>query len=140
VIADAEVRVLGVFAGCHYVNDSGDVVWSQFWPGVALADLTKIVECWVYDDPSLELIAQIDTVADSEIGNVFDIVAGAGNPVTGRSGFTLNQADTTNPKVRITGLAPGIDGIVPSEYGAFAKVRCVLTNPERANVGSVALI
>ena len=132
VIADATVNVLGVFAGCQYVNDSGDIIWSPYWPGVALADVNKVVECWVYDDPNLELIAQATQLAEAEVGDIFDILAGAGDPATGRSGFEVNQADTVNPKVRVTGLAPGIDGIVLAEYGAFAKVRCTILTHERA--------
>ncbi len=139
-IADTTTRLLGVFAGCQYVNDSGDVIWSPFWPGVALADLTKVVECWVYDDPGLEFIAQVTTIAAVDVGLVYDFVATVGDPVTGRSKHEINESDTTNPKIRVTGLAPGIDGIVLSEYGANAKVRCTIIDHERAAPGSAVAV
>lgn len=140
VAAGGSSRVLGVFAGCQYVNDTGDVVWAQYWPGVALADTTKIVECYVYDDPALELTAQITTAAAADVGGVFDIVDNGGNPVTGRSGQEVNEALVTNPKVRVNGLAENIGGIFPSEYGAFAKVRLQYIEPERATLGTVTAV
>lgn len=135
----AVVRTLGVFAGCSYVSDAGDVVFSPYWPGVALADANKVVECWVYDDPATEFIAQVTTVAAADIGQVYEIdqTTNTGNPRTGQAAGYIDQAATTNPQVRVTGLAPGIDGIVESEYGAFAKVRCTLLVHERA-AGAIA--
>lgn len=138
----AVVRVLGVFAGCQYVSDAGDVVWSQYWPGIALADSAKVVECYVYDDPQLEFVAQVSTAAAADIGAVYEIdqTTTGGNPVTGRSGAYIDQAATTNPQVRINGLFEGIGGIVPSEYGAFAKVRCTILVHERAAGGIATAI
>ena len=136
----AAPRVLGVFAGCQYVNDSGDIVWLRYWPGVALADSTKIVEAWVYDDPGLEFTAQISTVAAINIGEVYEWVSGTGSATTGTSGGSIDQAATTAPQVKVTGLSPGTDGIVLSEYGAFAKVRCMFVSHERAMPGIATAI
>jgi len=135
-------RVLGVFAGCEYVNDSGDQVFSQYWPGIALADANKIVKCWVYDDPQLEFVAQITTLAAANVGEVYEIDAttNSGNPVTGRSAAFIDQAATTAPQVRVTGLFEGIGGINPSEYGAFAKVRCTIVSHEKATPGIATAI
>ncbi len=133
-------RVLGVFAGCQYVNDDGDIIWSQRWPGVALADSAKIVEAWIYDDPGLEMIAQVTTIAAADIGLVFEWDNGTGSALTGRSGGFIDQAQTGVPQVRVTGLSPGIDGIVLSEFGAFAKVRCMFLSHERATVGTATAI
>ena len=138
----AVVRILGVFAGCQYVNDAGDVVWSQFWPGTALADSNKVVEAFVYDDPQLEFVAQITTVAAADVGAVYEIdqTTNTGNPVTGRSAAYIDQAAVTNPQVRVNGLFEGIGGIFPSEYGAFAKVRCTILVHERATGGIATAI
>ncbi len=132
---EADDFLLGIFAGCQYVNDANDIIWSQFWPGVALADSNTIVECWVYDDPQLEYIAQISTLLEADIGLLYaiDQTATPGNTRTGRSGAFIDHAVTSTPKVRITGLAENIGGIFPSEYGAFAKVRCVPLQHERNN-------
>lgn len=133
-------RVLGVFAGCNYVDDSGDVKWLPYWPGVALADSAKIVEAYVYDDPALEFIAQITTLAAANVGEVYEINRGTGSAVTGRSGAFIDQAATTAPQVRVTGLAEAIGGIFPSEFGAFAKVRCTIVSHERATPGIATAI
>lgn len=133
-------RVLGVFAGCQYVDDAGDVKWLPYWPGIALADTNKVVECWVYDDPALEIIAQISTIDEASIGLLYGIdqTTNGGSAATGRSGAYVNQADTTNTKVRVIGLAENIGGIFPSEYGAFAKVRCQFVEHERNPVQALA--
>ncbi len=137
IVADDDTveRVLGVFAGCTYVDDAGDIKWLQYWPGVALADSAKIVECWVYDDPNLEYIAEMTTFAADDVGLVFGYNIGTGSAVTGRSAAEIDESDTTNLKVRIVGLFEGIDGIVQSEIGAFAKVRCQVLSHERSRPG-----
>jgi hypothetical protein len=137
IVADDDTveRTLGIFAGCNYVNDSGDIVWLQYWPGIALADSAKLVECWVYDDPNLEYIAEMTTFAQTDVGLVFGYNIGTGNPVTGRSASEIDESDTTNLKLRIVGISEGIDGINQSETGAFAKVRCQVLSHERSRPG-----
>lgn len=131
----AVVRMLGIFAGCTYVDDAGDIKWLPYWPGVALADSAKVVEAWVYDDPMTEFIAQITTLAVADVGLVFELdqTTNTGSAVTGRSAGYIDAAATTNPQFRVVGLSPGIDGIQLSEYGAFAKVRCQILVHERAS-------
>lgn len=124
-------RVLGVFAGCQYVNDTGDLIFSPYWPGVALADSTKVVECYVIDDPYIEFHAQITTLAATNVGQAYEWNKGTGNARTGRSGGYIDQAQTGAPQVKVEGLVPGPDGIVLSEYGAYAKVRCRLFTHEK---------
>ena len=137
VVADDDTveRTLGIFAGCSYVDDAGDVKWLGYWPGIALADSAKIVECWVYDDPMLEYVAEMTTFAQTDVGLVFGYNIGTGSAVTGRSAAEIDQSDTTNLKLRIVGLSEGIDGISQSEVGAFAKVRCQVLSHERARLG-----
>lgn len=125
-------RILGVFAGCQYVNASGDVVWSQFWPASTALATATVAEAYVYDDPGLELVAQISTVAAADVGAAFEWVAGTGSAVTGRSDGSIDQAATSVPQIRVEGLFEGIDGIFPSELGAFAKVRCRILTHEKA--------
>lgn len=136
-------RVLGVFAGCQYVDDSGDQKFLPYWPGVALADAGKVVECLVYDDPSLEFIAQINgAFVEASVGQVYEVdqTTNPGNPTTGRSAAFIDFAATAAPQVRVTGLSPGIDGISLSEYATFAKVRCTILSHERATPGLATAI
>ncbi len=122
--ADTTTRVLGIFVGCQYVTADGDVKWSQYWPASQALATNTVATALVMDDPALEYVAQITTVAAGDVGAAFDFNVGTGSAVTGRSGAYIDAADTINPKLRVEGLAPKIDGINPSEYGAFAKVRC----------------
>lgn len=126
-------RVLGVFAGCQYVDANGDVKFSQYWPAdTTLATGTTCI-AYVYDDPKLELIAQITTVAATDVGAAFEWQNGSGNAANGRSGGYIDQAQTGAPQVKVEGLAPGIDGISLTEYGAFAKVRCSILTHEKGS-------
>lgn len=127
----AEARVLGVFAGCQYVTDEGEVKWSRYWPASQALLTGTVCTAYVYDDPGLELVAQITTVAAGDIGASFEWNNGTGSALTGTSGGYIDQAVTTTPHVRLEGLYEGIDGIDLSEYGAFAKVRCRLSAPEK---------
>jgi hypothetical protein len=131
--ADTVTRILGIFIGCQYVTLDGDVKWSQYWPASTALATGTVATALVMDDPALEYVAQITTVAAGDVGAAFDFNAGTGSAVTGRSGAYIDQADTTNPKFRIEGLSEKIDGITMSEYGAFAKVRCRPINHEKGS-------
>lgn len=130
----AVTRILGVFAGCNYTRDDGEPVWSQRWPAAQALLTGTVGEALIYDDPGMELVAQITTAAAADVGASFEIdqTTNGGNASTGRSGAYIDQAATTNPQVRIEGLAPQINGIFPSEYGAFVKVRCRILNHEKS--------
>jgi len=125
-------RILGVFAGCQYVDAQGDVKFSQYWPASTALATGTVATAYVYDDPGLELIAQITTVAAADVGAAFEWQNGTGNAANGRSGGYIDQAQTTTPQIRIEGLSEGIDGIALSAYGAFAKVRCRILAHEKA--------
>jgi hypothetical protein len=119
-------RILGVFGGCNYTDDQGEPRWSQYWPAAQALLTGSVAEANIYDDPGMELIAQITTVAAVNVGQAYEIdqTTNPGSTSTGRSAAYIDQAATTNPNVRVEGLAPQINGIFPSEYGAFAKVSC----------------
>ena len=85
-----EVNNIGVFAGVSYTASDGSYVYSQYFPTGTTA--TNIV-AYVYDDPYIVYKVQSDgTVAQTNIGNCADVVAGAGSTVTGQSGFELNSS------------------------------------------------
>lgn len=128
--ADATDTILGVFQGCQYVAANGDVVWTNRW--TANTDATGTITAFVMDDPNVELVAQITTVAATDVYAGFDFNVGTGNASTGVSGAYIDEADTINPKLRVEGLSEKIDGLTASEYGAFAKVRCRILNHEKA--------
>ena len=82
--AGGTALILGVFNGCSYVDASGDVIFSNYWPASATG--TDIFAN-IIDDPSATFEIQADAafpVADL-FGN-FDIVdATAGSTVSGNS-------------------------------------------------------
>ena len=133
VIADATVRILGIMGGCQYVDAAGNTVFSQFWPASTALLTGTFATVWVYDDPFLELIAQMSTFALTDTNADYDVNMAAGSAVTGRSAAFIDQADVTGSKFRVLGLAPiGEAGRVgPSDIGAFAKVRCRIISHER---------
>jgi hypothetical protein len=125
-------RVLGVFAGCVYTAANGEIVYSRYWPASTVLLTGTVATAMVYDDPNLELVAQVTTVAATDVGAAFEWQNGTGNVVTGTSGGYIDAAETGAPQIRIEGLYEGTDGIFPSEIGAFAKVRCRILSHEKA--------
>tara|TARA_R110002073_G_scaffold68301_2_gene169751 strand:+ start:280 stop:834 length:555 start_codon:yes stop_codon:yes gene_type:complete len=98
-----EVNNIGVFAGVSYTASDGSYVYSQYWPSGTVA--TNIV-AYVYDDPyTVFKVQSAGTVAQTNVGNCADLVAGAGSTVSGQSGFeasgTMSNGTAT---VKILGL------------------------------------
>lgn len=101
-VAGATERLLGVFAGCKYTNAAGEQIFSKYWPtGTVAADAKALV----YDDPYMKFAIQTDAGIDAaDVGTLADIVAGAGNTLTGRSGFEINgSGGTGDAQLRILG-------------------------------------
>jgi hypothetical protein len=120
--AQDSASVLGVFAGCQYVDNSGNVIFSPYWPGVALTDSGKKVKAFVYVDPDILYEVQTDTGTTSTIASVgvaYDIeLDHSGSATTGRSGMELDISDTGTGQFTIYGLADRPD----NAWGINAKV------------------
>ena len=118
--AAANVDNIGIFAGCRYVDSSGNQIFSKKWPANTTA--TDIVAL-VYDDPEIVFSVQCDTLAAADVGALGDHAAGTGDDTTGVSGSYLNvgasgaNLDTTDKSFRIQRLLPRVD----NAYGAYAK-------------------
>ncbi len=122
VAADNSAAVLGVFAGCQYTNDSGEVIFSKYWPGVDLAGSTKVVKAFVYVDPDILYEVQTDTGTTStqaSVGVAYDMEADhAGSTLTGQSGQEIDLGDTGTGQWMVVGLADKPD----NAWGINAKV------------------
>ena len=85
-VGTANADLLGVFAGCEYIDPTGKPCVSKNWPGTA--GCTNIV-AWVYDDPENEFEVQASAAASgyvqAAIGDQADLVAGTPNALTGQS-------------------------------------------------------
>lgn len=134
-VAAATEELLGVFAGCRYTAANGDVVWAKQWVNGTATLGAVDAEAFVYTDPNIVYRAQCVTIAEADIGQAADIVAGAGNAATGISGFEVDSTFGATGQVMILGLAKEPDGINVSEYGADAKVECVINEGNR-NTGT----
>lgn len=118
--AAGNVDNIGVFSGVRYVDAGGNQIFSNRWPtGTTATD----IKAYVYDDPNIIFEAQVDTIAEADIGNLMDLAAGTGSDLTGQSGAYLDESTkaTTNATFRVLELKPSPD----NAYGAYAKVRCV---------------
>lgn len=122
VAADDSATVLGVFAGCQYQNDAGEVVFSKYWPGVALTSSTAVVKAFVYADPGILYEVQSDTGTASTIaviGGSYDIEKDhAGSALTGQSGMELDLGDTGTGQFTVYALADRPD----NAYGTNSKL------------------
>lgn len=122
IAAQDSATVLGVFAGCQYTNDAGEVIFSKYWPGVDLAGSTKVVKALVYVDPDILYEVQTDTGTTSTIANVgvaYDMEADhAGSTLTGQSGQEIDLSDTGTGQWMIYGLSAKAD----NAWGINAKV------------------
>lgn len=86
------VGLLGVFAGCEYVDSTGKPTASPFWPASTTA--TNIV-AYVYDDPATQYSIKSDgSIAATAVGDQADLTgfsAPGGSTTTGLSSCTLSS-------------------------------------------------
>jgi len=89
------VALAGVFVGCKYYSTSQQkVINSRYWPG---SDATGDVTAYVVDDPNARFVVQADAtgIPFSKVGQNAQLIAGAGNTLSGFSGMTLNSTTAT---------------------------------------------
>lgn len=121
--ADNSSTILGVLAGVEYRNDAGEVVFSKYWPGVALADSTAVVKAQVWVDPDILFEVQTDTgtayVDATHVGASYDIeLDHAGSAITGQSGMEIDLGDTGTGQFTVYKLIDRPDNVA----GVNAKV------------------
>lgn len=89
-----EDYMLGVFAGVQYVDASGNMTFSRYWPSGTTATEIK---AYVYTDPQIVYKIQADQDTNPLVfANKWSngaIIATAGSTVTGQSGFVLDSSD-----------------------------------------------
>lgn len=91
--AAAGDRLLGVFAGCDYVDSTGAVQFSNYWPASTTVKTGTVAKARVFDDKNIAYVVQSGgTPAQTNIGNLADHVVGTGSTVTGRSGAYLSSS------------------------------------------------
>jgi hypothetical protein len=123
-IAGVGETVLGVFAGCSYVDEEGRPKFASRWP---TGQVATDIKAYVYDDPQQRFVAQATTVANTNIGDLCDHSVGTGSATTGNSGAQVdNTTYTTGTTLKVTRLSP----VVGNEYGAYGKVEVLIVDHE----------
>lgn len=135
--AAAGDTMIGVFAGCQYIDDQGDVQYKQYWPASTSIKSGTVAKAWVIDDPFVEFVIQADgDFAAADIGNTADHVAGSGDTATGRSRYELDSSNIgSGAGLLIRDLAPLED----NAYGTNAKV-VVRINEHSLNTGTYTAV
>jgi hypothetical protein len=114
------ISLLGVFAGCQYIDSLGKPTLTPFWPtGTTATDIVA----WVYDDP--ETIFQVQynnpssgTTVQTAVGEECDwtVASPGGSTATGLSNTYLTAIQATSGQFQITGWALNINDALTDAY------------------------
>ena len=135
------IELLGIFAGCQYLDVSGKPTISPFWPATATG--TEIV-AWVYDDPETLFDVQYTnpgtpgvTTVQTAVGEECDwtVASPGGSTRTGLSTTQLSVIQATSGQFQITGFAYNINDSLTDAY-VVATVR-INEHHYKASVNSV---
>lgn len=114
------ITLLGIFAGCQYLDASGKPTISPFWPSGATG--TEIV-AWVYDDPETLYDVQYTnpsagTTVQTAVGEECDwtVASPGGSTQTGLSSTQLTAIQATSGQFQITGFAYNINDSLTDAY------------------------
>ena len=114
------ISLLGIFAGCQYLDASGKPTISPFWPTGTTG--TEIV-AWVYDDPETLFDVQFTnasagTSVQTAVGEECDwtVASPGGSTRTGLSTTQLTAAQSTSGQFQITGFAYDINDSLTDAY------------------------
>jgi len=122
------ISLLGIFAGCQYLDASGKPTISPFWPSGTTG--TEIV-AWVYDDPETLFDVQYTnpgtpgtTTVQTAVGEECDwtVASPGGSTRTGLSSTQLGVIQSTSGQFQITGFGYNINDSLTDAY-VVATVR-----------------
>ncbi len=129
--------VIGVFAGCSFTKDNGEITFSKHWPA-AQSVSGSYATAYVYDDPSIVYAAQMEGASGiADIGQLADMDdANSGSTVTGRSAQQISSTTgTSTAQLRILDFVNTPDNDPASNY-ARVYVQIVEHEYAEAPVGS----
>lgn len=122
------ISLLGIFAGCQYLDASGKPTISPFWPtGTTGTEITA----WVYDDPETLFDVQYTnpgtpgtTTVQTAVGEECDwtVASPGGSTRTGLSNTQLSVIQATSGQFQITGFGYNINDSLTDAY-VVATVR-----------------
>ena len=116
------ISLLGIFAGCQYLDATGKPTISPFWPSGATG--TEIV-AWVYDDPETLFDVQYtnpgtpgSTTMQTAVGEQCDwtVASPGGSTQTGLSNTQLGVIQATSGQFQITGFSYNNNDSITDAY------------------------
>jgi len=116
------ISLLGIFAGCQYLDAGGKPTISPFWPSGATG--TEIV-AWVFDDPETLFDTQYTnpgtpgtTTVQTAVGEECDWVVASpgGSTQTGLSNTQIGVIQATSGQFQITGFGYEINDSLTDAY------------------------
>jgi len=131
-IGTAAADLLGIFAGCEYVDATGKPTYSPFWPAAQaiFPNTTPIAYVWEDFDTMFEVQAN-GPVPQTAIGDQADVVnPGNGSTLTGQSTAALSSTLAgagAQAQFRIEDIAPYVDNAAGD---AFTIVRVKLARSQ----------
>lgn len=125
VVGTAAADLLGVFAGCEYVDSTGKPTVSNFWPASTAVLAGTVPTAWVYDDPEQIYEVQSDgSIAQTALGDQAD-VSNVGNNANSLSTATLSATlagAAAQAQFRIIGFGQQIDNL-PGDAFTVVQVK-----------------
>jgi hypothetical protein len=117
------IALLGVFAGCQYLDTTGKPVISPFWPSGTTVLTDSEITAWVYDDPETLFEVQYDnpsagTTIQTAVGEECDWVVASpgGSTRTGLSNTKLSAIQATSGQFQITGISGAITDTITDAF------------------------
>lgn len=126
-VGTAAAALMGVFAGCEYVDSTGKPTVSNFYPASQSVLSGSVITAWVYTDPAIvyeiQAVGQLSATlatAMAFIGDEADITYVAGSTSTGLSACNLNTASMagagSQKQFRIVGPGLAPDNAITDLY------------------------
>ncbi len=126
-------KITGVFAGCKFVDQSGDSKWLEYWPASQITKGAVGATAYIWDDPDILFEVMFDTLAIGDVRALANLVAGAGSTVTGLSGWSAAHppgAGENQVKIYEMPTSETNPGGIPNNYGAFAVAQVLIAQHE----------
>ena len=109
-------QLLGVFAGCEYVDaTTGKLTFKNQWGGSGTADTNHDIKCFIYDNPMQKFIIASDATNTNRATAKADIfkqaafaTATAGNTTTGISSAMIDMDTAVNSDPSLPLMIVGI--------------------------------
>jgi hypothetical protein len=129
IIGAASTPAIGVFAGCSYTKDDGEVVYSKYWPASQSVQ-GSYATAYVYDDPMIVYRAQFSGASGvAVLGGTFDLDATGSTAASGRSVMQIDSSDATDVLLRVLDFVKTPDNDPASNY---AKAYVVIAEHQLA--------